>query len=177
MCSPFVSSLLRSMRCGRARSRHRPSIRHSDCGIPIVAFRLPCLRGDRDIFRRSLTRNALVNSERKIDQIEGRLEGIESLLRQLVSARSASSVESTTHPNPTAQYGQIHGTETLRVTPSGIDRTPSSASSHGNRGVSASDKGGDGDNSSTLFDPEDTETFEGNSSLAAHTAFASEFRK
>lgn len=59
---------------------------------------------------------------------------------------------------------------------SSADRTPSATSSRRNRGISASEKGGDGDNS-TLFDPEDAEAFEGNSSLAAHTAFASEFCK
>ncbi|KAJ3577272.1 hypothetical protein NPX13_g3295 [Xylaria arbuscula] len=56
------------------------------------------------------------------------------------------------------------------------NRSPSTASSsRRNRELSTPDQGGNGDNTSTLFDPEDAETFEGNSSLAAHTAFASEF--
>ncbi|KAI1111624.1 hypothetical protein F5Y14DRAFT_305225 [Nemania sp. NC0429] len=126
---------------------------------------------------KELRQRVLISSqyEQKIDQIENRLAGIESLLQQLVSARSASGAEAITDPNAAIQYGQIHGTNTLQVSPSNAGGTPSTSSSRGNRGVSASDKGGDGDNPSTLFDPEDTETFEGNSSLAAHTAFASEF--
>ncbi|KAI0111290.1 hypothetical protein GGR51DRAFT_509600 [Nemania sp. FL0031] len=55
-----------------------------------------------------------------------------------------------------------------------MDRPSPAASNRRNRGVSASDRE-DADNSSTFLDPEDAETFEGNSSLAAHTAFASEF--
>ncbi|RWA13310.1 hypothetical protein EKO27_g1759 [Xylaria grammica] len=114
--------------------------------------------------------------ERKIDQIEDRLAGIESLLQQLVSAQSASGVDSLTPPNSTGQPGPVHRTRTLRVPATADDRSPSDASSsRQDRGVSASDKGGDGDNASALFDPEEAETFEGNSSLAAHTAFASEF--
>ncbi|KAI0465699.1 hypothetical protein F4859DRAFT_349595 [Xylaria cf. heliscus] len=114
--------------------------------------------------------------ERKIDQIEDRLAGIETLLQQLVSARSTPGVETITPPNSTnhGQYGQMHGTRTLRAFASNADGAPSTASNRRNRGVSASEKGGDGDNS-TLLDPDDSETFEGNSSLAAHTAFASEF--
>ncbi|KAH8164700.1 hypothetical protein CIB48_g3538 [Xylaria polymorpha] len=114
--------------------------------------------------------------ERKIDQIEDRLAGIETLLQQLVSAQSTPGVETITPPNSTShgQHGQMHGSRTLRVSASSADRTPSATSSRRNRGISASEKGGDGDNS-TLFDPEDAEAFEGNSSLAAHTAFASEF--
>ncbi|KAI0531635.1 fungal-specific transcription factor domain protein [Xylaria digitata] len=114
--------------------------------------------------------------ERKIDQIEDRLAGIESLLQQLVSAQRASGVDGLTPPNTISQQGPVYGTRTLRVLAAGADRSPSDASSSRRDGaIPASDKGGDGDNASTLFDPEDAETFEGNSSLAAHTAFASEF--
>ncbi|KAI1379263.1 fungal-specific transcription factor domain-containing protein [Hypoxylon crocopeplum] len=83
--------------------------------------------------------------ERKIDQIEERLGGIETLLRNLspISASTAST------------------TEVFTRRP--IDKlTPLSANSRD-------------DESSTVFDPEDAGDFEGNSSLAAHTAFASEF--
>lgn len=113
--------------------------------------------------------------ERKIDQIEDRLAGIESLLQQLLATRSTAGVETLTPPSTTSQYGPSHGSRTLQASAASVDRTPSAASTRRNRGVSASEKGGDGDNASTLFDPEDAETFEGNSSLAAHTAFASEF--
>ncbi|KAI0903885.1 fungal-specific transcription factor domain protein [Ustulina deusta] len=117
--------------------------------------------------------------ERKIDQIEDRLAGIESLLQQLVSARQTPGVDSLTPPPNIAsqrEQGQVHGTRTLRVLATSANRSPSTASSsRRNRDVSTPDKGGDGDNASTLFDPEEAETFEGNSSLAAHTAFASEF--
>ncbi|KAI0551686.1 hypothetical protein F4679DRAFT_572031 [Xylaria curta] len=111
--------------------------------------------------------------ERKIDQIEDRLAGIETLLQQLVSAQSTPGVETITPPSSTS-HGHTHGARTLRASASSTDRTPSATSGRRNRGISASEKGADGDNS-TLFDPEDAETFEGNSSLAAHTAFASEF--
>ncbi|GAP87980.1 putative fungal specific transcription factor domain-containing protein [Rosellinia necatrix] len=113
--------------------------------------------------------------ERKIDQIEDRLTGIENLLRQLVSARSTPGVETLTPPSSTSQFGQTLGSRSVGASASSVDGTPSGPPNRRNRGVSASEKGGDGENSSTLFDPEDAETFEGNSSLAAHTAFASEF--
>ncbi|TGJ78262.1 hypothetical protein E0Z10_g10505, partial [Xylaria hypoxylon] len=117
-----------------------------------------------------------LQDERKIDQIEDRLAGIESLLQQLVSAQSTSGVDSLTPPDNTRRQGPVYRTKTLGVSATNADRSPSDTSSgRRDRGVSASDKGGDGDNASTLFDPEDAETFEGNSSLAAHTAFASEF--
>ncbi|KAI1271658.1 fungal-specific transcription factor domain protein [Xylaria sp. FL0933] len=114
--------------------------------------------------------------ERKIDQIEDRLAGIERLLQQLVSAKPASGADGLTPPNSTGQPGQVHGTRTLRALATSASRSPSTASSsRRDRAASTSRKGVDGENASTLFDPEDAETFEGNSSLAAHTAFASEF--
>ncbi|KAI1345603.1 fungal-specific transcription factor domain protein [Xylaria sp. FL0043] len=114
--------------------------------------------------------------ERKIDQIEDRLAGIERLLQQLVSAKPASGVDGLTPPNSTGQPGQVYGTRTLRALATSASRSPSTASStRRDRGASTSRKRVDGENASTLFDPEDAETFEGNSSLAAHTAFASEF--
>ncbi|KAI0376995.1 fungal-specific transcription factor domain-containing protein [Hypomontagnella monticulosa] len=82
--------------------------------------------------------------ERKIDQIEERLGGIEALLRNLspISGPTASTPETYRRPSDKP--------------------TPLSVTSRD-------------DASSTVFDPEDAGDFEGNSSLAAHTAFASEF--
>ncbi|KAK5627023.1 hypothetical protein RRF57_002738 [Xylaria bambusicola] len=123
-----------------------------------------------------LIRNSLSHSERKIDQIEERLAGIESLLQQLISARSTPGADGLTPASSTSQQGQGHGTRSSRVLAASTNRSPSPASSgHRNTDIPAPDQGGNGDNTSTLFDPEDAETFEGNSSLAAHTAFASEF--
>ncbi|KAI0522098.1 hypothetical protein F5B22DRAFT_660463 [Xylaria bambusicola] len=114
--------------------------------------------------------------ERKIDQIEERLAGIEGLLQQLVSTRSTSGADGLTPASSTSQQGQGQGTRSLRVLAASTNRSPSTASS--SRRVTDAptpDQGGNVDSTSTLFDPEDAETFEGNSSLAAHTAFASEF--
>lgn len=90
--------------------------------------------------------NPFYVSERKIDQIEERLGGIEALLRNLSPISG-----STSSPAPE--------TYTRRPTDKS---TPVSINSRD-------------DASSTVFDPEDAGDFEGNSSLAAHTAFASEF--
>ncbi|KAI1391863.1 fungal-specific transcription factor domain-containing protein [Hypoxylon trugodes] len=82
--------------------------------------------------------------ERKIDLIEERLGGIETLLRNLapISASPSNTEAPTRQPSDKL--------------------TPLSMTSRD-------------DTSSTVFDPEDAGDFEGNSSLAAHTAFASEF--
>ncbi|KAI5861042.1 fungal-specific transcription factor domain-containing protein [Durotheca rogersii] len=83
--------------------------------------------------------------ERKIDLIEERLGGIETLLRNLTPLSSSNSP----------------ARESRSRRPSGKS-TPLS--------------GGNVDDAySATFDPEDAGDFEGNSSLAAHTAFASEF--
>ncbi|KAI1483483.1 fungal-specific transcription factor domain-containing protein [Daldinia eschscholtzii] len=83
--------------------------------------------------------------ERKIDLIEERLSGIETLLRNLspISASTSSAAEGSTR----RQFEKL---------------TPLSLNSRD-------------DISTSVFDPEDAGDFEGNSSLAAHTAFASEF--
>lgn len=125
-----------------------------------------------------LTNFLLSHSERKIDQIEDRLAGIESLLQQLVSAKSTPGADRLTPASSTGQQGQVYGTRTLRTLAASTNRSPSTESStRRNRDISSPDQGANGENTSTLFDPEDAETFEGNSSLAAHTAFASEFCK
>ncbi|KAI1825856.1 fungal-specific transcription factor domain protein [Xylaria intraflava] len=114
------------------------------------------------------------HSERKIDQIEDRLAGIERLLQQLVSNQSVHSAGVPT-PQSSVQHGQGHGTIPSQMPGASPDKTSSVSPSHVNMGVPASERGAEGDGSSIMFDPEDAETFEGNSSLAAHTAFASEF--
>ncbi|KAI1101885.1 fungal-specific transcription factor domain-containing protein [Jackrogersella minutella] len=83
--------------------------------------------------------------ERKIDLIEERLGGIEKLLKNLGPI-------SASKPSTTEAFTR----------PSSDKLTPLSVNSRD-------------DTSSTIFDPEDAGDFEGNSSLAAHTAFASEF--
>ncbi|KAI1177761.1 hypothetical protein F4777DRAFT_595914 [Nemania sp. FL0916] len=113
--------------------------------------------------------------ERKIDQIEDRLAGIESLLQQLLSTRSNSGAETSTPSSSTQQTGPLYETRTSQARASQNDRSPSATSSRRRRDNLAPDKNGDGDDTNSLLDPEDAETFEGNSSLAAHTAFASEF--
>ncbi|RYP62704.1 hypothetical protein DL769_007211 [Monosporascus sp. CRB-8-3] len=96
--------------------------------------------------------------ERKIDQIEERLGGIERLLRNLVINPSG----------PGAAPAAVTETRQFASTLSTGNHTPQSR--HG---------GNEDDDyetpSSGLCPEEDTENFEGNSSLAAHTAFASEF--
>ncbi|KAI1137536.1 fungal-specific transcription factor domain-containing protein [Hypoxylon sp. FL0543] len=83
--------------------------------------------------------------ERKIDSIEERLGGIETLLRNLSPiSGSASSNAETFIRQPFDKTTPLSGTTR-------------------------------DDTSSTVFDPEDAGDFEGNSSLAAHTVFASEF--
>ncbi|RYP22634.1 hypothetical protein DL767_008995 [Monosporascus sp. MG133] len=96
--------------------------------------------------------------ERKIDQIEERLGGIERLLQNLVINSSG----------PGAAPAAVIETRQFASTLSTENRTPPSR--HG------SNEDDDYDSPSSGLGPEeDTEDFEGNSSLAAHTAFASEF--
>jgi len=105
--------------------------------MPQVAF--ACPRAPRDQH---------AASERKIDQIEERLAGIEKLLRGLASRHGSLS----TGPSPSQEA------------PSSEPRTPLTTVEAG---------------SSVAYDgPEDdegTSAFEGNSSLAAHAAFATTF--
>ncbi|KAI0008215.1 hypothetical protein F4779DRAFT_588482 [Xylariaceae sp. FL0662B] len=98
--------------------------------------------------------------ERKIDLIEERLGGIETLLRNL------SPISSSPLPNG----------RSCRPSPSGIEIfSRHQPNSNTNTLTPNSPAGSRDDETSTIFDPEDAENFEGNSSLAAHTAFASEF--
>ncbi|KAI1818659.1 fungal-specific transcription factor domain protein [Poronia punctata] len=113
--------------------------------------------------------------ENKIDRIEDRLAGIEKLLEQLLLSKPDSVVNTNPQPKPTGLSNQQHGNQISSASVPSVVNTPSTSSAGGKREVSASEKGGDADKSRTLFEPEDVETFEGNSSLTAHTAFASEF--
>lgn len=85
------------------------------------------------------------NSERKIDQIEDRLAGIEQLLRDLKTANSLR-----------------RGSDLAFHEPPPPELSPSTAAG--------------GDEAGTAYDGDGLDSaFEGSSSLAAHTVFASEF--
>ncbi|KAI1343461.1 fungal-specific transcription factor domain protein [Xylariaceae sp. FL0016] len=116
--------------------------------------------------------------ERKIDQIEERLASIEMLLQRLVppsgtgtlsvpgmtpsSDASAPRHTSEPSPYPRAQAEKLGG---------GGGGTPSSSThARAGMGIDAAETA-----SGAIFDPEDDDAFEGNSSMTAHTAFASEF--
>ncbi|SPO02605.1 related to C6 transcription factor [Cephalotrichum gorgonifer] len=93
--------------------------------------------------------------ERKIDQIEERLAGIENLLRPSHSPTAAAAGGSRSgEPSPVSRHGRTN-TGSPALTPSASVTT---------------------DTRSVIYDNEDIESpFEGDSSLTAHTAFASEF--
>ena len=99
------------------------------------------------------------HSERKIDQIEERLAGIENLLRNLTLKSS----------------GAISEADRLTPNISPLEKTATSSS----RGDGGGGAGFTGDSESpppsTVLGPDEDENYEGTSSLAAHTAFASEF--
>ncbi|KAI0391910.1 fungal-specific transcription factor domain protein [Xylariaceae sp. FL0594] len=119
--------------------------------------------------------NLLLHSERKIDQIEERLAGIEGLLKQLISAQTNNITSNTTNTSAAPRSSQPQATPGTPASTGFVDRTPSGSSSSRGDGASIPAKGVDGGRSGDPFEPEDAETFEGNSSLTAHTAFASEF--
>ncbi|KAI1258936.1 fungal-specific transcription factor domain protein [Xylariaceae sp. FL1019] len=102
--------------------------------------------------------------ERKIDQIEDRLGGIEALLQQLISNTNTNSASIPSTEPFVPQRAETARSQTQSATPSSstLDKGPRTG-----RASSNAEK--------TIFDPEGSDTFEGNSSLAAHTAFASEF--
>lgn len=104
-----------------------------------------------------------LRSERKIDQIEERLTSIEKLLRDLVHTSGNTRLHLNTAALPLHEYPPP---------PTGIsesfNRSPSTTTA--GRGE------GDDDDSSTPGATDlDSSAFEGNSSLTAHTVFASEF--
>ncbi|KAI1434151.1 fungal-specific transcription factor domain protein [Xylaria sp. CBS 124048] len=112
--------------------------------------------------------------ERKIDKIEDRLAGIETLLQQLLSTQSTPSSDPAA-PQGIIQNGYNHGVGVLRQSVTSPNTASPVSSNRIERGGLTPEKGGDGEGSSAIFAPEEAETFEGNSSLAAHTAFASQF--
>ncbi|KAI0019874.1 hypothetical protein F4780DRAFT_792412 [Xylariomycetidae sp. FL0641] len=120
--------------------------------------------------------------ERKIDQIEARLEGIENLLQRLLANSSGGSSAAASTPSghlgaaPGARRHSSEVSHGSHVSRSSLreDGPEPSSSTQGDVGPDAS--GADGTRHEDAFlDPEDSDAFEGNSSLAAHTAFASEF--
>lgn len=89
-----------------------------------------------------------VYSERKIERVEQRLASIEDMLSNLTMLTASLSLSGTP--------GQVSGTTT--------------APNHASPSVDSSTA-----YEATSVDEENGETFEGNSSMTAHTAFASEF--
>ena len=106
-----------------------------------------------------LHRCSRYHSERKIDQIEERLGGIEHLLRSL-----------TTNPS-----GAI--SEASRFTPNtSSPEKNATPSSRGDGTCGGAGLAGEPESPpSTVLGPEEDENYEGTSSLAAHTVFAGEF--
>lgn len=102
----------------------------------------------------------VVGSEKKIDDMQDRLAGIESLLRNLTTGGASFA--------PHGQAVPVASSSSLAPTLASVN-TPASGEKQGSSSPDASR-----DDSSTVFDPEDAESFEGNSSLAVHAAFASE---
>ncbi|KAI1841460.1 hypothetical protein JX266_012389 [Neoarthrinium moseri] len=94
-------------------------------------------------------------SEKKIDDMQESLASIETLLRDLTtgSGSTAGAIQA---------VAASLSAETDKLQRSTERATPSSSASR------------DDNDGSTIFDPEDAESFEGSSSLAAHAAFASE---
>ncbi|ORY67589.1 fungal-specific transcription factor domain-containing protein [Pseudomassariella vexata] len=91
--------------------------------------------------------------ERKLDDMQERLAGIESLLRNLsVPSASFNPKVSGQSSHSSSHSGPQTGSSADKETPSAFE-----------------------DSVSTALDPEDVEPFEGGSSLTAHAAFASEF--
>lgn len=98
----------------------------------------------------------LYHSERKIDQIEERLGGIEHLLRNL-----------TTNPSGTIS-------ETSRFTPN--TSSPEKKATPPSHGDGPAGLAGEPESPpSTVLGPEEDENYEGTASLAGHTVFAGDF--
>ncbi|KAI5924544.1 hypothetical protein F4810DRAFT_719134 [Camillea tinctor] len=114
--------------------------------------------------------------ERKIDQIEERLASIERLLRNLnpfVAASASPGAVATPGVEPQRPPPRSSGFSPLQQPPTLVPAPRSSpAAGQTDKPTPSSSSRED---RSTIFDPEDAENFEGNSSLTAHTVFASEF--
>src|SRR3569833_540178 len=129
---------------------------------PIVRFHVASMT-DSAIYLRVFNReSSRLLSERKIDYISERLSGIENLLRtNLAPTGSGSSSRRGLHSTgqPCANLRHESSSSSRGITPShaGTAETPSTSNAYAS------------------YDPGDSDSvFEGESSLAAHTAFASE---
>ncbi|KAK8023778.1 hypothetical protein PG993_011844 [Apiospora rasikravindrae] len=104
--------------------------------------------------------------EKKIDFMGDRLATIEALLRDLSTsprpANNSSLASSSNTPSDQDRRARQQNNETPTTTPGGAsDNLSPSKTPY--------------DDTSTVFEPDDSETFEGSTSLAAHAAFASDF--
>ncbi|KAI0599505.1 hypothetical protein F4775DRAFT_600063 [Biscogniauxia sp. FL1348] len=114
--------------------------------------------------------------ERKIDQIEERLASIERLLRNLnpfVAAAASPGTGATPGVEPQRPPPGSSVLSPLQQPPTLVPVTRSTSATGQIEKPTPSSSGRE--DQSTVFDPEDAENFEGNSSLTAHTVFASEF--
>ncbi|KAK8037628.1 hypothetical protein PG991_000974 [Apiospora marii] len=111
--------------------------------------------------------NAAYASEKKIDFMGDRLATIEALLRNLSTsspstANSNSLASSSNTPSDQDRRTRQQNNDTPTTTPGGTSENLSPSKTPY-------------DDTSTVFEPDDSETFEGSTSLAAHAAFASDF--
>ena len=111
-----------------------------------------------------LPRLTLSPSERKIDQFEARLAGIESMLRELT-------LTITNSRNPSTSASATDYSESPRPTRAPSHATPSSHHSTANTAATPATNIHNDDEAIE----NDLDAFEGDSSMAAQTAFASEF--
>ncbi|KAK8074098.1 hypothetical protein PG994_004997 [Apiospora phragmitis] len=105
--------------------------------------------------------------EKKIDFMGDRLATIEALLRDLSTnprpANNSNSLASSPNtPSTQDRRTRQQNNETPTTTPGGASNNLSPSKTPY-------------DDTSTVFEPDDSETFEGSTSLAAHAAFASDF--
>lgn len=111
------------------------------------------------------------HSERKIDHIEERLGSIEKLLRELAhNTRNGLHVQTAAIPQHEAQ--QQHRIPPQSAQLSDSERSPSTATADHHHDASAASTPSAANNTN---DQVDLSAFEGNSSLTAHTQFASQF--
>ncbi|KAI1634654.1 hypothetical protein F4809DRAFT_651742 [Biscogniauxia mediterranea] len=163
--------------CDQCRLRKIRCDKESPCSSCRNAKR-PCSSTGAGQKPKEPRQRVLISSqyERKIDQIEERLASIERLLRNLnpfVAAAASpgtvatQGVEPQYPPPGSSVFSPLQQPPTLVPAP----RSTSAAGQVDKPTPSSSGR----EDRSTIFDPEDAENFEGNSSLTAHTVFASEF--
>ncbi|KAI3400730.1 hypothetical protein diail_1939 [Diaporthe ilicicola] len=180
-----------SRACDQCRIRKIRCDKASPCSNCRIANRV-CSSTGAGQKPREARQRVLISTqyERKIDQIEQRLGSIEKLLRELTNnsrrgadlplhgaapaaaaaAAAAASLSSSSSSNPMDTSGA--GDDARAA-----DDSPLTATAHGNNDEDLEDLEDDGDdtNTSTPTNDLDSSAFEGNSSLTAHTVFASEF--